>query len=244
MKITMLTVSYNSEKTIARTIESVLAQTFTDFEYIVIDGLSKDNTVEVAKSYSNKFADKGIPYTVISEKDNGMYDAINKGTRLAKGIIVGNINSDDWLEPNALDIIAKTYDETEFDMFYADLRIIKPTGNIIKKAKLKKIVLTRYWNHPTTFITKELYGKYQYKLESMYDDCDLMLRIRKDKNNKVVIRNIVLANFVFGGMSTKKNWNETWKRIKLRCKIYKNNGYGFFYFIDCFIMEFLKFVLA
>lgn len=244
MKITMITVCFNSSRTIAKTIESVLDQSFNDFEYIIIDGLSKDDTVKIAEGYRSQFDRRNIPFTIISEKDNGMYDAINKGTKLARGIIVGNINSDDWLEPNALQVVSDTYDETNFDMFYADLRIIKPTGNIIKKAKLKKLAFTRYWNHPTTFITKEMYGKYQYKLESMYDDCDLMLRIRKDKNNKIVIKNEVLANFVFGGMSTKKNWKETWDRIKIRCKIYKNNGYSSLYCIDCFIMETLKYILA
>ncbi len=244
MNISIITVSYNSSQTIARTIESVLAQTYTDFEYLIIDGLSTDSTVEIAKRYEHQFESKGIPYRIISEKDKGMYDAINKGTRLAAGKIIGSINSDDWLEPNALQLVAKTYDETHFDMFYADLRIIKPTGNIVKHAKLSKFVFTRYWNHPTTFITKELYGKYQYKLESMYDDCDLMLRIRKEKSNKVVIKNEVIANFTFGGMSTKKSWKETWSRIKLRCKIYKNNGYGLLYYIDSFCIEALKFLLA
>lgn len=244
MKISIITVCFNSSKTIERTIKSVLSQTFTDFEYIIIDGLSNDNTVSIAENYRKQFEEKKIPFRVISEKDNGMYDAINKGTRLAEGLIIGSINSDDWLEPNALQIVSDTYDETHFDMFYADLRIIKPTGNIIKHAKKSKFVFTRYWNHPTTFITKELYGKYQYKLESMYDDCDLMLRIRKDKLNKIVIKNVVLANFTFGGMSTKKNWHDTWKRIKLRCKVYSNNGYGLIYYLDSFFIETIKFLMA
>ena len=244
MKISLITVCYNSSQTISRTIESVLAQTFTDFEYLIIDGLSKDDTVAVAESYRKRFEAKNIPLRIISEKDNGMYDAINKGTRLAKGELIGSINSDDWLEPNALQVVADTYNETPFDMFYADLRVITPAGSLVKHAKLSCFVFTRYWNHPTTFITKEMYGKYQYKLESMYDDCDLMLRIRKDKSNKVVIKNVILANFVFGGMSTKKNWHETWSRIKLRCKLYKNNGYGLLYYIDSFVIEAIKFLMA
>lgn len=244
MTISIITVCFNSSKTIARTIESVLNQTYTDFEYLIIDGLSKDNTVAIAESYRKQFEEKKISFRIISEKDKGMYDALNKGTRLADGLIIGCINSDDWFEPNALQVVANTYKETSFDMFYADLRIVKPTGNVIKHAKLSKFVFTRYWNHPTTFITKELYKKYQYKLESMYDDCDLMLRIRKNKENKVIIKSIVIANFTFGGMSTKKNWGETWKRIKLRCNIYKNNGYGPLYYLDSFFIEIIKYLLA
>lgn len=95
--ITVVSVCYNEEKNIARTIESVLAQTTTDYEYIICDGLSTDATVEIAKSYQDKFAEKGISYRVYSEKDNGIYDAMNKGIEKAHGQYMYFLNAGDWL---------------------------------------------------------------------------------------------------------------------------------------------------
>lgn len=242
-KVTILTVALNSEKTIARTIESVLAQTYDNLEYIILDGQSTDKTVSIAESYRKAFENRKIDYIVCSEKDNGMYHALNKGVAMARGVIIGSVNSDDYLEPEAAEVMAKTYETTGFDMAYANLRIIKPTGTMIKRAKFSSFVSTRYWNHPTTFIAKSVYDKEKYKLESLYDDCDLMLRLRK-KGYKVVTIDKVLSNFVFGGMSTKKSLKETVGRIKTRCKIYKNNGYGFIYYFDCFAIEMAKWILG
>ncbi len=243
-KITLTTVCYNGGKTLGRTIESVLSQTFTDFEYLILDGLSNDNSLEIAKSYILDFEKKGVAYKIFSEKDRGMYDALNKGIELAEGIVIGNINSDDWLEPNALQIVSDTYDETQFDMFYADLRIIKSSGTIIKRSKKSRLIISRYWNHPTSYFTREILSNYKYACQNMYDDFDLWLRIMKDGNNKVVIKNTVLANFVFGGMSTKRSIEGTWNRCKLRMAIYKKNGYSKWYYLECFFVEFLKLVLA
>lgn len=241
--VTLLTVAYNSEKTISQTIESVLAQTNHNFEYIIIDGKSSDDTVKIAQQYIPNFLEKGISYRIISEPDNGMYDALNKGTRLASGKIIGSINSDDWIEPIAVQIVIDTYKTQPFDMFYADLRVLKPSGEMIKHARLRKYITSRDWNHPTTFITKELYNRYQYKLESMYDDFDLMVRIRKNGCN-VVIKNIILANFRFGGMSTRKSFSETAKRIKIRYKIYRNNGCTRLYIFECILVEAVKLLSA
>lgn len=241
--VSIITVTYNSEKTLRKTIESVLNQTYTNIEYTIIDGESKDRTLSVAQEYIESFKERGIKYKIISEPDNGMYDAINKGISLSNGVIIGNVNSDDFYEPKAVEIIVGEYRKKPYDMIYGDLRIIKPSGTTIKKAKLKKFVSTRYWNHPTTFITKETYHKERYKCESMYDDCDLMLRLRS-KGYEVRIVNQILSNFVFGGMSTVKNWNKTKERIKIRSKIYKDNGYGLFYVIDSTVIEVAKYLLG
>ena len=96
MKITVVTIAFNEEKNIARTIESVLKQTAADYEYIVCDGLSQDRTLSIAKSYRDDFAKKGISYRVFSEKDQGIYDAMNKGISHAQGRYIYFLNAGDW----------------------------------------------------------------------------------------------------------------------------------------------------
>ena len=93
MKISIITVTYNSAATVRNTIESVLKQEYNNYEYLVVDGGSKDNTVDIIKEYEPKFGGK---MHWISEKDKGMYDGINKGIRMATGDVVGIINSDDF----------------------------------------------------------------------------------------------------------------------------------------------------
>ena len=152
VRFSIITVAYNSEKTIAKTIQSVLEQSYLPYEYFVIDGASKDNTAQEAKKFQNEFDKKGIRYTVISEPDQGMYDALNKGARLASGHLIGQINSDDWYEPDALESMAALYEATHFDMAYADLRMVTSDGaGWIKHARVDRFVNSRCWNHPTQF---------------------------------------------------------------------------------------------
>lgn len=243
-KVSIVTVSYNSENTIKDTIESVLNQTYKNIEYIIVDGLSTDKTVDIIKSYESKFLEKNIEYKWISEKDNGIYDAMNKGIIKSTGDMIGIINSDDWYEKNAVEKIINRYNHDKFDMIYGDLRIIGKNKSYIKKAKLKKIVTTRYWNHPTTFVIKKVYEKNLYKLESINDDLDLMLKIRKDKTLKVVVINEILANFRLGGVSNIKSLKRVLKSIQNRNNIYKNNGYSKLYYLDNFIIEIGKYLLG
>ena len=241
--ISVITVTLNSEKTLAKAIESVLNQTYDKVEYIVMDGGSTDATMQIAREYQERFAAKGYDMKIISEADRGMYDALNKGVALAAGDVIGQINSDDWYEPDALETVANKFMEEPFDLFWADLRIIKPSGEMIKKARIRNFVSTKDWSHPTTFIRAEIYKNNPYSLISMYDDFELILRLRK-QGVKMAVENKVLANFVFGGMSTKKNLKDTVRRIKLSCNNYKINGYGLPYYIDRVVVETAKFILG
>ena len=99
--ISIITVCFNSSKTIRQTIESVLNQTYTNIEYILVDGKSTDNTVAIIEEYAPQFTAKGIVYRWVSEPDAGIYDAMNKGIKLATGEWIGIINSDDWYELDA-----------------------------------------------------------------------------------------------------------------------------------------------
>ena len=94
--VSIVTVTYNSEKTLGATMESVLDQTCTEIEYLIVDGASTDGTVAVAESYRERMERKGIRLRIVSEKDRGIYDAMNKGIRMATGDVIGILNSDDW----------------------------------------------------------------------------------------------------------------------------------------------------
>ena len=107
MKISLITVTYNSSRTLRDTIVSVLAQTYQDIEYIIIDGLSEDNTIEIIKEYEPQFEGR---IRWVSEKDTGLYDAMNKGFRMATGEIIGIINSDDLIaETTAIEKNCKVF---------------------------------------------------------------------------------------------------------------------------------------
>ncbi len=243
--VSMITAAYNSEATIRDTIESVLGQTYPRIEYIVIDGLSSDRTVEIAESYRQAFAEKGYDYRIVSEKDHGIYEAMNKGIAMASGDLVGLINSDDWYEPEAAACAAKTWEETHYDMMYADLRMFKRDGTVlVKKARYREhYITTRDWNHPTTFITKEMYGIYQYACKGNADDLDLMLRLRRD-HRKVVVVNQILANYRLGGSSNQKQPKVAWARFLSKYHAYRDNGYSRLYLIECILMEGGKLILA
>ena len=242
--ISIVTAAYNSEKTIAQTIESVLNQTYENIEYIVVDGLSKDHTVEIAESYRDKFREKGISYRIISERDRGIYDAMNKGIQMADGQVIGMINSDDWYENDCAEVVAGMYEKEHFDMMYADLRMIRRDGSTgIKKAMIRNYVTTRDWNHPTTFLTKAMYKEYQYPNESVYDDLDMLLYMRSS-NKKVIVVNKTLANYRLGGASNQKSVKNAWNRMVVKYRIYRKYGYSRLYLLEAVMMETAKYILA
>lgn len=242
MLVSIITVSHNSEDTIRQTIESVYGQSWQQIEYIIIDGASTDGTMDIVKEYQGKFQEKGRAYYYVSEHDEGMYDAMNKGIRMASGDLIGIINSDDWYEPDAAACAVQHYRQQPYDLFYADLRIIGMKGSFIKKAKNSRWVTSRYWNHPTTFIPRAVYQTYQYKNENIHDDWDLILRIRKG-NCRVCVANTVLANFRRNGVSHEKSIKKALERAQIKYKIYRDNGYSRLYAVECYGMELAKLVL-
>lgn len=245
MLVSIITVCFNSEKTIRQTIESVLQQDYQNIEYLIIDGCSNDTTVSIAKEYEEKFAEKGYRYTIISEKDQGIYDAMNKGIGLTTGELIGLINSDDWYEPNAVSTAVNAFEEENYDMFYADINLIKSDGSVIvKHSKLDRFPTSRHWNHPTTFITKKVYSELGgYRNVGIHDDFDLVLRVRK-AGKKVVVKNVVLANFRVGGTSNDKALKKCVQRCKDRYACYRNNGYSRLYWLECVAIEAAKYIIS
>ena len=243
ISVSIITVTYNSGKTIKQAIESVLNQTIPPNEYLIIDGASSDDTTKIAESYRNLFENKSVTYKIISEADKGTYDAMNKGIRLSTGDIIGMINSDDWYEPHAIEKAIKLHNRTNYDMMFADLVIHSDKKSFIKKAGISKWVHSRNWNHPTTFTHKRIYKDNQFPLESIYDDFHLYLKLRKEKKH-IVVLNEVLANYRLGGMSNERGFSNAVKRVKTRYRIYRKNGYSRIYILECFLIEGAKFLLA
>ena len=244
VKISVVTVAYNSASTISDTIRSVLDQTYPPYEYIVIDGASKDDTVAVVNGFKDEFDDKGIALTVVSEKDNGMYDAMNKGVSKATGDIVGIINSDDWYEKDALSVVADAYVSRPFDLFYADLRMVFPDGrSFVKHSKNRRYATSRDWNHPTTFIAKDIYRKYLYRTDTIHDDYDLILRLKRE-NARITVVNKVIADFRMSGVSHRRSLRAAISSIKTKYGIYRQNGYSRLYIFECVIVEAGKLIIG
>lgn len=244
MLVTILTVSFNSAETISRTIESVLNQTYSEIEYIIIDGASKDGTADKARLFQEKFDLKpGFSLKVISEPDNGMYDGLNKGARMAHGEIVGQINADDWYEPDAVQTMVEFYKREHYDVAWGSINILKKSGKMVKHAKLGRLWVSSHFCHPAMFSRREILLQYPYVEKTMFDDFDFATHVYIDgKNVKTIDK--VISNFTFGGMSTKKSLRELRRRIRLTYGIYRKYGMSRFYWFYRVAYESLKFILS
>ena len=206
MKISIITATYNSAATIADTIESVSSQTYKNIEHIIIDGLSKDKTLEIVKN------SKHIG-PVFSEKDKGIYDAMNKGIVKASGDIIGILNSDDFYASNdVIEQVANLFETTNCDLLYGDLYFIDQnnTSKVKRKwvagnYKLKDFLYGWMPPHPTFFVRKDIYEKYgMFNMElGSAADYELMLRFMYKNKLKTAYLNKVMVLFRIGGASTK-----------------------------------------
>ena len=184
MKISIITTTFNSSSTLPHTFQSILSQSYSDFEYIVIDGASKDATLDIIKEYEPKFGGK---MRYISEPDRGIYDAMNKGIRMATGDVVGILNSDDfYTSPDVLDAIAKAFEsEPSLDAVYGDIHFVRLSNpaKCVRYYSCKPF--TRGWMrfgfmvaHPSFYVRRECYETYGlYKTDyKICADFEFMLR--------------------------------------------------------------------
>lgn len=244
MLVSIISVAFNSSATIQRTIESVLKQTYPNIEYIIVDGNSSDDTLAIAQSYQDLFAKtNGRKLTIISEPDRGMYDALNKGARIAHGELIGQINTDDWYELDAVETMVSLYNEKKYDVAWGSIRLIKPTGNMIKHAKIGRLWTTTHWCHPGMFSRRDILLTHPYPLESMYDDFDFITSVHQE-GKRIITIDQVISNFSFGGMSTQKSLSEVKRRIKTTYSIYRKYGMSRFYWFHRFILEMAKYLLS
>ncbi|NII81348.1 MULTISPECIES: glycosyltransferase family 2 protein [unclassified Pedobacter] len=205
MKISLITVVYNGETFLQECFNSVIAQTYANVEYIVIDGGSTDRTLNIIQE--NRSA---IDYFV-SEKDKGLYDAINKGIERATGEVIGILNADDlFAHPDVLAAVAKTFmDQPKIDGLYGDLNYIHPTSHkIIRKWKSRQNTfqdLQKGWMpaHPTLYLKRSLFEKNgDYALDlGTAADYELILRYFYTHKIEAVYLPILMVNMRMGGVS-------------------------------------------
>ncbi len=213
MLFSIITVCFNSEKTIERTIQSVLNQTCQDYEYIIVDGASKDKTLEIVHAYEPLFEGR---LKLVSEPDCGIYDAMNKGIRMASGELIGIVNSDDYYEPTALDKIKSLYTGYEFSIIYGSVRAVENGKETMVYIKNHEFIEQDMITHPSCFITKKLYDTFGvYSLKYPYSaDYEFMLRIRNEKKIRYFKTYDIITNFSNGGASnTVKAYRDTMKLL-------------------------------
>ncbi len=243
MKISIVTVCYNGDKTIDRTFISILNQSYRPLEYIIVDGESTDSTRDIINKYIPLFEEQDIEVKYVSEKDNGMYDAMNKGVAMASGDVIGILNSDDWYEENALNIVAEYVDKFQSDIYMGAINVWNGNQLIVKHSKDRKYKTSRNFNHPAMFVTKKCYEQVgKYGIENVHDDYGWYLKACK-MNKKITIINEVLTNYPTGGAGSKKSFKNTLKRIGTKYKVYKDNGYSCLYYFECAIQEIAKYIL-
>lgn len=230
LKVAIITVVKNNREFIETAIKSVLSQSYADIEYIIIDGASNDGTTEVIKKYAGKVS------KWISEPDNGIYDALNKGLRMTSGDVVAFLNSDDFFTDEfVIERIVRTFAIENADAVYSD---------IVYVSQKNPIKIKRYWKagkyspkslkygwmppHPSLFVRKKLYEKAGFFDTSLKiaSDYDMVLRLLKNCTSPISYINEVLVKMRLGGKS-----NLSLKNIFLKSKedysIIKNNNFSF-----------------
>lgn len=208
MKLSIITVVYNNQKTIENAIQSVLSQSYQNLEYIIIDGKSTDGTIEIINSYRDKIS------FIISESDRGIYDAMNKGIALASGDIIGLLNSDDLYADNEVlkDVMSYFQSDEKLDILYGDLVYVKRdrTNKIVRKWISRQYFPLFYERgnvppHPTLFVRSKVYKEagvfiLSYKLAADYE---FMLRVFKKHYYKIKYINRMMILMRLGGATNK-----------------------------------------
>lgn len=230
MKISIITSCYNRVSTIRGAIESVLAQDYPDIEYIIVDGASTDGSVEVIRD-----AIEGHEGQVkfISEPDHGMYEAINKGIRMATGDYIGLVHSDDFLySSHTISDIAKRLEETHADFLYGDGLFVNPenTDKVVRKwiggtYRLWKVRHGWLPLHPTCYIRRDVMEKLGGYDESymIAADTDLLVRYLLDNHVKTDYLKKYIVRMRMGGMSTDNSRRA--KMWKEDIRVYSSHGF-------------------
>src|SRR5690554_6578152 len=223
IKLSVIIATFNSESSVSYTLDSILLQSFNNFELIIVDGKSQDKTVDILKSYKNKFADLGIGYTWISEKDSGIYDAWNKGLKLAKGKWISFIGSDDCLYDNALEEMNEvSVNHSNADFIAARAKIVRNDGTVERELgkewrwnqfkREMKILHAAGWHNAVYF---KKYGVFDssYKITGDYE---MLLRAKADLN--VAFYDKFILKMGAGGVSDSQVLNASKEAYRAKVK--------------------------
>ena len=230
MKISILTATYNSAKTLRDTMESVLRQDYKEYEYIIIDGASRDATLDIVKEYEPKFEGR-LKYT--SESDKGIYDAMNKGIKMATGDIIGILNSDDfYTSDDALQRIAEAFEHNDIDATYGDIHYVND-DDLTKMVRyyssaVFKRPFMRYGlmpAHPSFYCKREVYEKYgsfdtSYRIAADFENLLRLIFIHRIKTLYIPKDFVTMRT---GGAST-AGFASRRKIMRDHLKAMKNNG--------------------
>ena len=191
MKISIITATYNSARTVRDTIESVLRQSYADYEYIVVDGASKDNTVDIIREYEPRFEGR---MRWISEFDKGIYDAMNKGIAMATGDVVGILNSDDFFTSDSIveGVSEEFRKDAALDAIYGDIHFVKDE-DLTKCTRYYSSSYFRPWllrfgfmpAHPSFYVRKGVYEKYGLYNLAFRTSSDFEMMVRLFGKNKI-----------------------------------------------------------
>ena len=244
MKVSIITATYNSATSIASSLNSIINQDYNNIECIIIDGDSNDETIPIIKTYRRK----NLNIILVSEPDNGIYDALNKGIKLATGDLIGFVHSDDKLaSPHIISELVTAIKNTQVFGVYGDLQYVSKldTSKLIRNWKscvFSKSLLKKGWMppHPTLFLKKEVYQKHgnfnlKYKISADYD---FMLRVLKDKTLKFVYLPKVIVKMRIGGASN-KNIKNIIQKTKEDYKAITSNKIG--NWVTLFLKNYSKF---
>lgn len=223
--VSVITVVYNGEKYLQQTIDSVFNQTYKNIEYIIIDGGSTDNTIDIIKQNKDKIS------LWVSESDNGLYDAMNKGIDMASGKLIGIINSDDWYELDAVELMAKAYlanplktifHADRYDVYSDKIKKIRKFNPSVFKFKYYGMT----YNHPSMFIAKKEYDKHKYstKLRAL-SDFQFVLEAFVNDSNTFLYTEKPIVNYRLEGVSAQM---KLYDRLKEGYSSRKEAGMSFF----------------
>lgn len=231
--VSLITIVYNGEKHLEKTIQSVLDQSYAHIEYIIIDGGSQDSSVSIIRKYESQLA------FWVSEPDKGISDALNKGIKVSKGDLIGFINADDWLEPDAITNVVKSY--TPDTIIYGDVTFwVDGTKTCSTKSDHTRLREGMTMAHPAVYVPKKFYDAYgmfniNYKVAMDYD---LLLRFYMNKTPFKKI-NSILVNMNLGGVSDNR-WLLGIKEEFHSKNIYFNKAANLYYFLKQFTYLFLQ----
>lgn len=245
MKVSIVTVSYNAEKTIEDTINSVLIQSYNNIEYIIVDGNSKDSTMKIVNRYRNSIA------KIVSENDKGIYDAMNKGIKIASGDIIGILNADDvYIDEKVIEKKISVFKSNkDINGCYSNLIYISKYNNkIIRKWNAEKYLFKKIkygWTipHPTLFLRKKVYEDYGFYDINFGNAADYEFILKIILKNEIYLKYVDFfsVKMLTGGESNKNIKNIYSQNFKILKALNKHNvKYSKFIFFTYKILNKLK----